>query len=124
MRVRIATPGEALPILAAADGYSVQPGSQRDAYFGAVFYAVEDAPGAVVFAWAEKIIGEECVIVAAASAPRAADDWTARGFVIIEEVARWNGCASVAFQTIRQGLVKRASEEFGYRIAGYIMRKG
>lgn len=47
-------------------------------------------------------------------------DWTATLLPIIEAQAK--GCASVAFQTRRRGLVRRAEKQ-GYKVAGWILKK-
>lgn len=47
-------------------------------------------------------------------------DWTGALLPIIEAQAR--GCAAVAFQTPRRGLVRRAQAQ-GYEVTGYILKK-
>ena len=47
-------------------------------------------------------------------------DWSQTLLPIIEAQAK--GCAAVAFQTKRRGLVRKAQKQ-GYQVAGYIMKK-
>lgn len=47
-------------------------------------------------------------------------DWSQTLLPIIEAQAK--GCAAVAFQTKRRGLVRQAQKQ-GYQVAGYIMKK-
>ncbi len=47
-------------------------------------------------------------------------DWSALLLNVIEKQAQ--GCASVAFQTKRPGLVRKAKRQ-GYRVAGWILKK-
>lgn len=47
---------------------------------------------------------------------------TEEGLAVIEATARLCGCTTVAFETVRPGLVRK-SKASGYRVAGYIMRK-
>jgi hypothetical protein len=47
---------------------------------------------------------------------------TQDGLALIENIARLCGCTSVAFETVRPGLVRKAEGQ-GYNVAGYIMRK-
>lgn len=47
-------------------------------------------------------------------------DWANTLLPIIEAQAK--GCAAVAFQTKRRGLVRQAKKQ-GYEVAGYIMKK-
>ena len=49
-------------------------------------------------------------------------DMTAIGLQFIEDTARQAGCAEVAFQTSRRGLVRKAAR-LGYEVRGYILRK-
>lgn len=53
---------------------------------------------------------------------RAADDLTAMGLQLIEEIARQSGCTEVAFQTARPGLVRK-SASMGYDTCGWIQKK-
>ncbi len=57
-----------------------------------------------------------------AAAGAAADDLTAIGLELIEEMARRAQCSEVAFQTMRRGLVKKANQ-LGYEVAGWILKK-
>lgn len=47
-------------------------------------------------------------------------DWTALLLPIVEAQAK--GCAQIAFQTARPGLVRRARRQ-GYEVGGWILRK-
>lgn len=49
-------------------------------------------------------------------------DLTAAGLRFVEETGRHAGCAEVAFQTSRRGLVRKA-ERLGYQVHGFILRK-
>lgn len=49
-------------------------------------------------------------------------DWTALTLPVVELQAKRAGLESVAFQTRRRGLVRKA-EKLGYRVTGYIMKK-
>lgn len=44
------------------------------------------------------------------------------GLALFEEMARQSGCAAVAFETVRAGLVKLAQQR-GYLVAGFILKK-
>lgn len=47
---------------------------------------------------------------------------TAAGLALFDHIARQAGCESIAFETVRPGLV-RQSQKLGYQVAGYIMKK-
>ncbi|WP_321797123.1 hypothetical protein [Burkholderia sp. BCC1988] len=84
---------------------------------------VIEQDGRPVAAYVLQRQGDECFVLAAAGAVDF--DLTAFGLALIEAHAR--GLASVAFQTRRPGLIRKASRH-GYRIAGrceagVIMRK-
>lgn len=57
-----------------------------------------------------------------AAAGRAADDLTAVGLELIEEIARQADCTEIAFQTGRRGLVLK-SAGMGFEVVGWIMKK-
>lgn len=57
-----------------------------------------------------------------AGSGRAADDLTAIGLALIEEIAKSAGCDHVAFQTGRPGLMRK-SASMGFEVAGWIMKK-
>lgn len=119
MKVRKATRAEVAAILGRADAFSVQKQTHESAYVGCDFWKVEQG-GAIVFAWAGRLIGDEFVIIAAASAEGVEGDWTVIGFDLIERHAP--ACETIAFQTSRLGLVVRA-ESLDYKVEGYILRK-
>jgi hypothetical protein len=57
-----------------------------------------------------------------AASGKAADDLTAIGLELAEEVARQANCQEVSFQTCRAGLMKKAIQH-GYQVAGWILKK-
>ena len=93
--------GLATPESAASSGASFRLRTQS----GEVFYTINTA-------------GECCWISAAAGCGAG---MTAAGLEAIERQARESGCKSVAFQTMRRGLVRRA-RAIGYGITGSLGR--
>ena len=81
-------------------------------------FELSAAGGSAVFVVTKK--GAQLWIEAAAG--HAADDLTAVGLELIEEMARQAGCTEVGFQTARPGLVKKANQR-GYQVAGWILKK-
>lgn len=81
-------------------------------------FKVTDATGAIVAAYILRDEWPECFVLAAAG--RAGVDLTAVLNLCMDENAQ--RFATIAFQTERRGLVKKA-QRHGYEIAGYIMRK-
>jgi hypothetical protein len=57
-----------------------------------------------------------------AASGKAADDLTAIGLELAEEVAKQAQCQEVSFQTCRAGLMKKATQH-GYQVAGWILKK-
>jgi hypothetical protein len=81
-------------------------------------FELSAAGGSGVFVVTKK--GTRLWIEAAAGA--AADDLTAMGLELIEEMAQRAECIEVAFQTARPGLVRKANQR-GYQVAGWILKK-
>lgn len=63
-----------------------------------------------------------CQLWIEAASGKAADDLTAIGLELAEEVANQAQCQEVAFQTCRAGLMKKATQH-GYQVAGWILKK-
>jgi hypothetical protein len=122
--LREASAGEACPLLARVDAFDTTNGRDTVASMAAVgrcFVLSED--GRDIGAYVLQRQGDECYILAAAG--QAEFDMTAALATILEGHAR--GLKSIAFQTRRPGLVRKA-RKYGYRIAGrvengVIMRK-
>ncbi|MBT2180493.1 hypothetical protein KKP06_22005 [Ralstonia pickettii] len=122
MKVRNVPPAEALPVLAPAARWATTTETVEQMARAGQCFVLEEG-GAPVFAWSVQAHGDELYILAAAG--RAGFDLTAAGLAIIEQQAQ--GFASVAFQTRRRGLVRKAGA-LGYQPAGragngIIMRK-
>ncbi|WP_186181839.1 hypothetical protein [Burkholderia gladioli] len=122
--LRETTAAGAVPLLAPAGRYDTTDGAEtveRVAQAGRTFVVSQD--GRDVLAYCLQRQGDEVYVLAAAGT--ADFDLTALGLVLIEAQAR--GAASVAFQTCRPGLIRKASRH-GYKIEGrvangVIMRK-
>ena len=122
MKVRPATAAEALPVLAPAARWATTGESLEHLAKAGHCFVLEQG-GAPVFAWSVQAHGDELYILAAAG--RAGFDLTETGLAIIEQQAA--GFASVAFQTRRRGLLRKAGA-LGYQPArrlenGVVMRK-
>lgn len=122
--MREASAEEAAPLLAPAAQYDTTKGAESAesvARAGRNFIVERD--GAPIFTYSLAVYGTECYVLAAAGA--ADIDLTGFGLMLIEAQAA--GLESVAFQTRRPGLIRKAARR-GYRLAGrvangVIMRK-
>lgn len=120
--VRHVSAAEALPLLALAEPYATTDESLGQLARAGMCFVLEQE-GRPVLAWSVQAHSAELFILAAAG--RAGFDLTRAGLAVIEQQAE--GFASVAFQTRRRGLMRKA-EALGYRPAGtagtgVIMRK-
>jgi hypothetical protein len=120
--VREASAGDVLDLLAPVDRVSTtnEPMDYL-ASVGRCFVISQDERDVAAYVLQRR--GDECYVLAAAGSVDF--DLTAFGLALIEAHAR--GLSSVAFQTKRPGLIRRASR-LGYRIAGragsgVVMRK-
>ncbi|UTV53236.1 hypothetical protein [Burkholderia arboris] len=114
----------AAPLLARVDAYDTTNGRDtvaRMAAAGRCFVISQD--GRDVAAYVLQRQGDECFVLAASGTVEF--DLTVFGLALIEAHAR--GLRSVAFQTRRRGLIRKA-QKLGYHIAGrapvgVVMRK-
>lgn len=122
MNLRHATAAEALPVLAPAARFATTGESIEHLAQAGHCFLLEEG-GRPVCAWSLQAQGNELFILAAAG--RAGCDLTEVGLTVIEQQAQ--GFASVAFQTRRRGLMRKA-QALGYQPAGragngVVMRK-
>lgn len=110
-----ATPGEAEHAYKACFGLDPEgiATPQSVAMAGASF-RLQTKTGELVYTVSK--IGREMWIHGAAGAGHG---MTRAGLIVIEAMAKANGCGTVAFQTVRRGLVKLAAAA-GYETAGAI----
>lgn len=124
VRVSEVSAERVLPLITPIDAYPTCGQSAADlARMGRCFVIEQD--GRPVAGYVLQVKGDECYVLAAAGSVDF--DLTAFGLELIEAHAR--GLASVAFQTRRAGLIRKARRH-GYRVAGrlangmgYVMRK-
>ena len=120
--VREVGPTDAAPLLSPVDRYcTTDERADAMASCGRCFVISQDERDVAAYVLQRQ--GDECYVLAAAGSVDF--DLTAFGLALIEAHAR--GMSSVAFQTRRPGLIRKASR-LGYRIAGragngVVMRK-
>jgi hypothetical protein len=110
--VREVTAREAVPLLARAARWPTTD-ETLDHLTDAGRNFVVEQDGKPVFAYTLAVHGRECYVLAAAGA--ASFDLTAFGLALIE--AHAHGLDTVAFQTRRKGLIRKAARH-GYAVAG------